>query len=110
MVGCNCSICSDELWYLPECCVIARLQILSGLPDIVIVCEEIVPVLFLLLPYGVVVLIRSVFRHLFQVCYGSSRPSLSSGAVSPVCVYTPQLRQVSRPPSLCVWRRFGLRG
>jgi hypothetical protein len=59
------SICSDELWYLPEYCVVPRLQVLGGFLDVVIVCKELLPVVFLLLPNGIMVLLRRTFSGLF---------------------------------------------
>jgi hypothetical protein len=59
------SICSDELWYLPKYCVVPRLQELGGFPNIVVICKELLLVVFLLLPNGIVVLLRRTFSSLF---------------------------------------------
>jgi hypothetical protein len=52
------SIRSLELWYLSECCILSRFQVLGDLPYIVIVCKEFLPVFFLLLPKDIVILLR----------------------------------------------------
>jgi hypothetical protein len=59
------SICLDELWYLPKYYVIPRLQVLGSFPDVVVICKELLPVLFLLLLDGIMVLLHCTFSGLF---------------------------------------------
>jgi hypothetical protein len=65
MIGSGGSICSDELWYLPEYYVVPRLQVLGGFLDVIIICKELLLVVFLLLLDGIMVLLCYTFSSLF---------------------------------------------
>lgn len=107
MVGRGGAIRSRELWYFSEGRSVTRLQVLGYLLDIVVIREELVPVLLLLLADDLMVLLGCPSRHFLQIRPGLPRSSLGPGLVSPVRVDASQLRQVSRPPALCVRRWFG---
>jgi hypothetical protein len=94
------SICSEELRNLPERGVVPRLEVLSGFPDIVVVCEKIVLVLILLFADGIVVLFGRILGYHFKPRYSSTYPSLGASAVSLVRVYVTELSEVSCPLSL----------
>ena len=103
MIVRHCFITFDQLGNFSKRSFIVRLQILRGFPDVVVVRQKLIPVFLLLLSYRIVVLPGGSLGRPLQSCNELSCPSLTPGAVSPEGVYTPQLCEVSRPPSLCVW-------
>ena len=103
MVTGGCPIPLDQLWDLSKGYFVTRLQILRRFPDVVVIREKLIPVLLLLLSDRIVVLPSGGLGRFLQAGNELSCPSLSSSAVSPVGIDAPQLRQVSRPPTLCMW-------
>ena len=109
LVTSNCFILSNQLRDPPKYAFVTRFKVLRRLPDIIIVSEKFIPVFFLLLSNGVVVLLCRYFGRLFQVSDGLAPSTLAPGTIPPVGIYTPQLYQLGRPPSLGVGRWPGLR-
>jgi hypothetical protein len=86
---------------------IAQSQVLGGVPDVITVCEELLPVPFLLLSSRVMVLLGRSCRHVVQIGSSLSSTSVRPGSVSPVRIYATEFRKIVGPPSLGLWRGSG---
>ena len=78
VVGCRRPICSGELWNLSKRCVISGFQVLRGLPNVVVILKELVPVLLLLLSDGIVILLRGSFCQVLELGYPPSYATCSN--------------------------------